>query len=422
VSTNSTTAAYPKLLLILYNEGKWESIAMRPEDRQLSTPDPRGQIQAPVRDSSSGQTAAADIARSQLDSIYTGQSTGPQASSPNGELPAAYRRTHDSGKHEAHADQWKQYHTAWQEYYQKYYEHYYVGAVQQVHQAYSERADTQPSFGAGEPVTSNKPNEQGFSRSEAIDDLRTQLLGKVRGAAGSVRKSRHFVPITAALVVLVLFSFLQYNRAIIANVKAYVTPGEIDPQNIVVDPNASLQVGPEPKVIIPKINVNVPVDYTATPDQESQLKAMENGTAYFGIPGANSKPGQVGNTVIAGHSSNDFIDSGQYKFVFAPLDRLKPGDIIYLNYEGIRYTYSVTKLTVVKPTDVSALVYPTTKPELTLITCTPLGTALNRLLVTAEQVSPNPAAATAAPSTNTQDAKAVMPGNSPTIFERLFGG
>lgn len=395
---------------------------MRPEDRQLSTPDPRGQIQAPSRDSSFGQSAAADIARSQLDSIYTGQSATPQAATPNGDLPAAYRRTHETSKHEAHADQWKRYHTAWQEYYQKYYEHYYVGAVQQVHQAYAQRANDQPSFGAGEPVESKPPTQDGISRSEAMDDLRSQLLAKVRGASGKVRASRHFVPITAALVVLLLFSFLQYNRAIIATVNAYVTPGEMDPQNIVVDPNASLQVGPEPKVIIPKINVNVPVDYTATPDQASQLKAMENGTAYFGIPGANSKPGQVGNTVIAGHSSNDFIDSGQYKFVFAPLDRLKPGDIIYLNYEGIRYTYSVTKLTVVKPTDVQALVYPTTKPELTLITCTPLGTALNRLLVTAEQVSPNPAAAAAAPSANEQGAKAVMPGNSPTIFERLFGG
>lgn len=395
---------------------------MRPEDRQISTPDPRGQIQAPTRDSSSAQTAAADVARSQLDSIYTGQTAAPQTNAQAGELPAAYRRTHDGTKHEAHAEQWQQYHSAWQQYYQKYYEHYYVGAVQKVHQAYAQNNQAQASFGAGEPTTNTTEDRAGMSRSEAMEDLRAQLIGKVRGASGKVRKSRHFVPATAALVVLLLFSFMQYNRAIIATVNAYVTPGEMDPQNIVVDPNASLQVGPEPKVIIPKINVNVPVDYTATPDQESQLKAMENGTAYFGIPGANSKPGQVGNTVIAGHSSNDFIDSGRYKFVFAPLDRLKPGDIIYLNYEGIRYTYSVTKLTVVKPTDVSALVYPTTKPELTLITCTPLGTALNRLLVTAEQVSPDPAAATAAPADSSQGAKAVMPGNSPTIFERLFGG
>jgi sortase A len=93
-----------------------------------------------------------------------------------------------------------------------------------------------------------------------------------------------------------------------------------------------------------------------------------------------------------------------------------------LNYNGIRYTYSVTKTQVVKPTDVSALVYPTTKPQATLITCTPLGTALNRLLVTGEQVSPDPASASAAPASSGSDSGIVMPRSSPTLFEKLFGG
>ena len=386
---------------------------MRPEDRQISASDPRGQIQAPTRDDSVSQAAAANVARSQLDSIYSQPASAEQST----DIPAAYKRTH-SDKHTAHANEWQQYHTAWQQYYQKYYEHYYVGAVQQVHQAYSEHAASNPK----EQEASTPPSLSGsISQTDAMDDLRSQLLDRVKKAGKKVRGSRHFVPLTAALIVLVLFSMLQYNRAIIANVKAYVTPGEIDPQNIVVDPNASLQVGPEPLLIIPKINVNVPVVFNTTPDQASQLKAMESGVAYFGIPGANSKPGQVGNTVISGHSSNDFIDSGKYKFVFALLERLKPGDIFYVHYEGIRYTYNVTRTKVVKPTDVSSLIYKTTKPEVTLITCTPLGTALNRLLVTAEQVSPNPAAAAAAPASSSSDAKAVMPGNSPTVLERIFG-
>ncbi|MES2876470.1 MAG: sortase [Patescibacteria group bacterium] len=390
---------------------------MRPEDRQITSGDPRGQIQAPTRDDSNGQHAAANVARSQLDSIYSGQPGEQAAPTQSSELPTAYRRTHDS-KHVAHAEEWQQYHTAWQQYYQKYYEHYYVGAVQQVHQAYSQQTGSQSAQASiGLPAD----DTQELSQSEAMNDLRSQLLAKVSAAGKKARGSRHFVPITAALVVLLMFSFMQYNRAIISNVKAYVTPGEIDPQNIVVDPNASLQVGPEPRLIIPKINVNVPVNYDVTPDQASQLRAMENGTAYFGIPGANSKPGQVGNTVISGHSSNDFIDTGSYKFVFALLERLVPGDIFYLNYQGIRYTYTVTKTKVVRPSDVSALVYETTKPEVTLITCTPLGTALNRFLVTAEQVSPNPAGAAAAPSDAGQAADSVMPGNSPTLVERLFG-
>jgi sortase A len=387
---------------------------MRPEDRQIASGNPRGQIQPPARDASAAQTAAANVVRSQLDSIYSDQHSGVQPNQNIQELPIAYKRTHEAG-HAVHQEEWKRYHTAWQQYYQKYYEQYYVGAVHQVHQAYSERlADPTPASPPSEPIGS-------LSQAEAIDDLRSQLMDRVRTSAKKVRKSRHFVPIAAALVVLLLFSFLQYNSLIIANVKAYVTPGDIDPQNIVVDPNASLQVSQDPRLIIPKINVDVPVNYDTTPDQASQLKAMENGVAYFGIPGANSKPGQVGNTVISGHSSNDFIETGSYKFVFALLDRLKPGDIFYLHYNGIRYTYNVTKTQVVKPTDVSALVYPTTKPIATLITCTPLGTALNRLLVTAEQVSPNPASAASAPADSGQSASTSMPGNSPTLFERIFG-
>jgi len=292
-----------------------------------------------------------------------------------------------------------------------------MGAVHQVKQAYdAQGSEPRPA----EPIGSGAP-ETTISQDEALYDLRSQLASKVQESGKKVRKSRHFVPLAAALIVLMIFGMLQYNRAIIANVKAYVTPGEIDPQNIVVDPTSSLRVGPEPRLIIPKINVNVPVNYDVTPDQASQLKAMENGVAYFGIPGANSKPGQIGNTVISGHSSNDFLDGGKYKFVFALLERLKEGDVFYLHYEGTRYTYTVTRTQVVKPTEVGALVYETDKPEVTLITCTPLGTALNRLLVTAEQVSLSPSSAKPAPGADTDDDETVMPGNSPTFFERMFG-
>jgi sortase A len=221
---------------------------------------------------------------------------------------------------------------------------------------------------------------------------------------------------------VLIFVFLQYNRVFIATVNAYVSPGAIDPQNIVIDPTGDTNVSADPRLVIPKINVDVPVVYDIGPDYNSQMAAMEKGVAHFGIPGANSRPGELGNTVLSGHSSNDLFDGGDYKFIFAQLDKLNTGDTIYANYGGVRYTYVVTKKEVVKPTEVSKLVYPTTKPVLTLITCTPLGTSQNRLLVTAEQVSPDPAKAAAAPvDSGAADSDAAIPGNSPTLFERLFG-
>lgn len=390
---------------------------MRPDETPLLPGETRGRVQPPDRSHTPAQEAVANIARGQIDSIYEGTQPSEQQIQSAQPVSNTYQRTHQPA-HSVQADQWQQYHSAWQNYYQKYYETYYVGAVHQVKKAYETHGTAQKPT---EPIGSGAPESDTISKDEAMYDLRSQLIEKVQKSGKKVRSSRHFVPITAALIVLLIFSLLQYNRAIIANVKAYVSPGEIDPQNIVVDPTASLKVSKEPRLIIPKINVNVPVNYNATPDQASQLKAMENGVAWFGIPGANSKPGQIGNTVISGHSSNDFIDGGSYKFVFALLERIKEGDVFYLHYEGTRYSYTVTRIRVVKPTDVSALVYKTTKPEVTLITCTPLGTALNRLLVTAEQVSPSPTTATAAPNTSDSDSEAVMPGNSPTFFERVFG-
>lgn len=375
------------------------------------------------RNTDATRAAAADLTRSHIDTIYQKHAeaeaqTQPQptaepavtAATSEPEATNPYERTHATTVTTIQPDQWSRYHSAWQEYYQKYYERYYVA---QMHQALAANQTARTDSAA-------EPNEP-LSRREAMSDLKSRLLDKLRHHAGTVRRSKHFVPIVAALSVMLVFLFLQYNRVIFANVQAYISPGNVNPANFIVDPNTSLTVGPDPKLIIPKINVDVPVIYDTTPDYDSQMAAMQNGVAYFGIPGANSKPGQVGNTVLSGHSSNDIIDKGDYKFIFARLDQIDKGDSIYVNYQGKRYTYTVTKKAVVAPTDVQALVYPTTKPVLTLITCTPLGTSLNRLLVTAEQVSPDPSAAAAAPTPSSNASATTIPGNSPTFLQRLFG-
>lgn len=404
------------------------------DDRRMGTPliPQRSYIHTtpPNVRTANTQSAAANIVRSQIDTIYNSdakQSTVPERSNEQStaisqtELADTnpYERTQVNPA-EVQAEQWKKYHSAWQEYYQQYYERYYVGEVHRVHQELATRTSDDKNKTKDEPQATDTAYE--FSRDEAMYDLRSKLRAKVADSAKKVRKSRHFVPIAAACSVMVLFLFLQYNRVLFANVEAYISPGNIDPANIIVDPLSTTAVSSDPKLIIPKINIDVPVVYDVGPDYDSQMKAMEQGVAYFGIPGANSKPGQIGNTVLSGHSSNDIIDPGSYKFIFAQLDRLNKSDTIYINYNGVRYTYTVTKKEVVAPTEVSKLVYPTDKPVLTLITCTPLGTSLNRLLVTAEQVSPSPASAQAAPdATSASTEPASIPGNSPTILQRIFG-
>lgn len=379
------------------------------------------QQSAPQRD------AAANVIRTQISALYSPQdprraglqhkkhTIQPLQQEPQEETNV-YDRTH-SEHPKPTPDQWKQYHTAWQQYYQKYYENYYTEALGKS----KKEAEPQKSGIFTSEPTDLEKTEEALSNDQALFELRQKLLGKVQDSAKKIRKSRHFIPIVAALGVVMIFAFLQYNTMIIANVQAYVSPGNIDPQNIVVDPTTQVAVSSESRLIIPKINVDVPVFYDVGTDHDSQMAAMENGLAHFPIRGASSHPGEIGNTVLAGHSSNDLFDTGAYKFIFAQLEKLKEGDTIYANYNGVRYTYVVTKMEVVHPTEVNKLVYPTDKPVMTLITCTPLGTTLNRLLVTAEQVSPSPTEAAPAPQESTTEGDAEMPGNSPTLLERLFG-
>lgn len=336
---------------------------------------------------------------------------------------SAYNRNHNRSQANVKTtDHWKYYHSAWQDYYRQYYERYYIGEVYRMRQNNPNATTAVQDTSASQTEASDKPLRE-VDDHEIFHDLRDDLLRNIRTSADKVQKSRHFMPFMAATMVLVLFLFLQYNRVIFANVEAYVSPGNIDPANIIVDPTIASNVGDEPKLIIPKINVDTPIVYDTKPDHNSQMKAMEKGVAWFGIPGANSQPGQVGNTVLSGHSSNDLFDPGEFKFIFARLEQLENGDSIYVNHKGTRHIYSVTKKEVVKPTDVHKLVYDTDKPMLTLITCVPLGTARDRLLVTAEQVSPNPIEAKEAPQPSQPETvdEAAMPGNSPSLLGRLFG-
>lgn len=399
------------------------------------------------------QEAAANLIRSRLDQIYAaGTSSEPSNAPSNTTTPTSpevttsqeqsqdttisqqnidvnpYERTLSTHR-SIQADQWRHYHSAWQEYYKKYYEGYYAHHIQQVKQSLeaNQAKSEQPAiFGSAASDTENEPvnrKKGALTRNEAVEELRQKLIGKVQASAQKARKSRHFVPAIVSLAVVFVFLFLQYNQILIANVRAYVTPGSIDPQNIIVDPNAAVSVGPEPRLIIPKINVDTPVVYGVGADHNSQMKAMERGVAHFSIAGANSRPGEIGNTVLSGHSSGDVFAPGDYNFIFMQLDKLEIGDTIYANYEGTRYTYTVTKKEVVLPSQVDKLIYDTDKPVMTLITCTPLGTALKRLLVTAEQVHPSPSSAKPAPSESASNADSTgIPGqSSPTLLERLFG-
>ncbi len=369
--------------------------------------------------------------REQIDRLYDDHDINPQRDVK--EQPQSttssnslYHQTHSEQTDHTLSEQnsdWNQYHTQWQNYYQQYYERYYLNQMSQRQKQLGGHQVSEEPAAVPAMVTAGEPEPEVFTKSQAVNDLRSQLLDRVKEQAKKVSGSKHFVPIVAAVLVALTFIFLQYNSIIFAQVRAYVSPGSINPANLIVDPTTDTKVSADPRIIIPKINVDAPVVYDVPSIKESIVQEkLKSGVVHYPIPGASAMPGEKGNTVILGHSSNDVFDDGGYKFVFVQLNNLEKGDTFYLNYNGTRYTYSVTEKKVIDPTQVSELVTDNTKPIATLVTCTPPGTALKRLVVIAEQISPDPDAAAATTQTSGDASNVSIPGNSPTLFQRLFGG
>ena len=329
------------------------------------------------------------------------------------------------------AETWRRYHTAWQNYYQHYYSEYYSNAArnyvaQERLKSYRAAEDERKLLAdTGLEDLDQKPEKAIKSitglhiRERFRKRIRQQAIEQVKHD----KRHRFLIPILAGIAVVLVVLFLQYNRLIFTPIIAYVSPGNAEGGEITaVDPTVTTAVNAEDTLIIPKINVDVPIRFGLANDSGTIMSAMNNGVAHWSIPGASAVPGQIGNTVITGHSAGDIYSSNPYKFIFSGLERLESGDTIYIDYQGTRYTYAVYEKRVVAPNDVASLQYSGDEAILTLVTCTPLGTSEKRLLIFARQINPSLTAdtATQAEVETTQDDATEMPSNQPTFFESIW--
>ena len=88
-------------------------------------------------------------------------------------------------------------------------------------------------------------------------------------------------------------------------------------------------------------------------------------------------PGEMGNAALAGHRTVYGKPSFFYK-----LDKVKVGDTIRVAYPNITLEFTVERVFITHPYDLSVL-QPTDYMSLTLTTCDPPGTNDNRLIVKA---------------------------------------
>lgn len=215
----------------------------------------------------------------------------------------------------------------------------------------------------------------------------------------------------ALVILILLFSF--FNEMVIApfirpNAHAAATPIILSTDGVApTDKN---------EVIIPKINVELPVIYSNSASDDDIENNLEDGVVHYPTT---SLPGQGGNAAFFGHSSNNIFNKGQYKFAFVLLHELEQGDIFYITYNGKVYTYRVYQRKVVEPTEIGVLNPVADKQAtVTLITCDPPGTSLHRLVVWGEQITPDPASNSTAPVQQTT-MPTQLPSNSPSLWHRL---
>lgn len=161
-------------------------------------------------------------------------------------------------------------------------------------------------------------------------------------------------------------------------------------------PDLGLDVAPpDIRLIIPRINQNLPVVRVSSENLISQdwdalekdiQEKLKDGVIHY--PGT-SFPDDGGNTVITGHSSYFPWDPGRFKDVFALLSDVDKGDKIALYYKQKKYIYQISDKKVVMPSEIDILKQPgdLTQNKLTLITCTPVGTNLKRLVVIGDLIA-----------------------------------
>ena len=236
-----------------------------------------------------------------------------------------------------------------------------------------------------------------------------------------MRKQSHWHTIRFALISFVVFLFI-FNFQLIYSQAQFFIKSRSNPKVASTTPitppvkttQAEVVEGPD-VIIIPKLNVTAPLVFIDTTEERSVLTALQNGVVHYA---GTALPGENGNSVFFGHSSNDLWEKGNYKFVFALLEKLNVGDQYEIHYQSKKYVYIVEETKVVAPTDLSVL-NQTPTPYSTLITCTPPGTSWRRFIVKGKQLNA-PSSTQVANTNNIKTANTnVLPSAPPTVMEQI---
>lgn len=350
------------------------------------------------------KNAAANVIRQKLATIYADE---PSAKKEMSELPHAHRPL---SKHQRFLDELQKKATSVAEIQTKWHEYYVNLPEDEKHQVWREfyaeqskqsryeqfaKSQNQPEKHTNGAVVSKHEVSTPSAAHKRLRDARSAREIKKSISEKVATNSQDNKPhplksllfgLTVGFTVLIITLFGLFNELIIA---PFIQPSRNVSATPIILNNDGIAADGTTKIIIPKINVEIPVDYSLTSMSEDVVqKGLENGVVHYP---ATTKPGEQGNAAFFGHSSNNIFNPGKYKFAFVLLSNLQAGDMFYLTYNKKVYAYKVFEKKVVNP-DETWILNPVEGKTATaaLITCDPPGTTLHRLVVWGEQVSPDP--------------------------------
>ena len=184
-----------------------------------------------------------------------------------------------------------------------------------------------------------------------------------------------------SIIVFSLVCFVCVNLPAYLHIAKYkISPEEISTQS------PSIEFAQEKKypqkttsqnnrLIIPKIGVDAPIIWGV--DESQSVENLQQGVMLIG---STCKPVENKNVFLSGHSSNYWWNAGDYNSVFALLPQLTEGDEIFVTYESMMYKYTVDSREEVEKNAASRFLN-FESSRLTLMTCTPVGTNLKRLII-----------------------------------------
>ena len=181
--------------------------------------------------------------------------------------------------------------------------------------------------------------------------------------------------------------------------------GDLNTQDVAKDTNQLLSenlksyqfdfntLPPSNRLIIPKFDVNDPIIISQDTNMNDFIYKNYNEDLKKGVVKypTTPAPGESGNTLIFGHTSQEWRKHNQFGMAFAHIAQIEKWDTIQVVWNGNLYEYKVVDIQVQYPDHVhdtyDQYAAKTEHNYLTLMGCYPIGTSKQRMLIIAEQVS-----------------------------------